>query len=228
MRETTLRSPGRRRDGHPPDLEPRAPARLGLEGGSEGPGRDHGRSQLCVRAACGNRIGTAIRIVAALDRYDEQQFLRLIENSMTRTTSLGTPHAEGSRDQRTRRHRRHLLLRARRPSRRSCRPSQRPSAGRIRRTDSGDHELVRDGILLRATTNLRAAVARPYRRLPLWRRRKLQEPEGRGVTGFRLQREIAWPSGSRHGSRSDRVLPSQRRIHRILKRPQQRVQHPSP
>ena len=96
------------------------------------------------------------------------------------------------------------------------------------RTDNGDHELVRDGILLRATTNLRAAVARPYRRLPLRRRRKLQEPgTGRGVTGFRLQREVAWPSGSRHGSRSDRVLPGQRKIPSVLlERPEQRVHLP--
>ena len=42
-----------------------------------------------------NRIGTAIRIVAALDRYDEQRFLCLIENSMARTTSLAIPDAEG-------------------------------------------------------------------------------------------------------------------------------------
>lgn len=41
-----------------------------------------------------NRVGTAIRIVVALDRYDEQRFLRLIEKSMAHTTSLATPDAE--------------------------------------------------------------------------------------------------------------------------------------
>ena len=55
--------------------------------------------------------------------------------------------------------------------------------------------------------------------------------KGPGRKGFavsRLQREVAWPSGSRHGPRSDRVLPGQRRIHRILERPQQHVHFPSP
>ena len=42
-----------------------------------------------------NRVGSALRIVTALDRYDEQRFLRLIENSISRTTSLATPDAEG-------------------------------------------------------------------------------------------------------------------------------------
>ena len=42
-----------------------------------------------------NRVGTALRIVTALDRYDAQRFLRLIENSISRTTWLATPDAEG-------------------------------------------------------------------------------------------------------------------------------------
>ena len=42
-----------------------------------------------------NRVGTALRIVTALDRYDAQRFLRLIEHSISRTTSLATPDAEG-------------------------------------------------------------------------------------------------------------------------------------
>ena len=41
------------------------------------------------------RVGTAVRIVTALDRYDEQRFLRLVENSISRTASLATPDAEG-------------------------------------------------------------------------------------------------------------------------------------
>ena len=42
-----------------------------------------------------NHVGTALRIVTALDRYDEQRFLRLIETSMSRTTSLAIPDTEG-------------------------------------------------------------------------------------------------------------------------------------
>jgi len=41
------------------------------------------------------RIGVALRIVTALDRYDEQRFLGLIENTMSRTTSLGARDSEG-------------------------------------------------------------------------------------------------------------------------------------
>ena len=41
------------------------------------------------------RISTAIRIVNALDRYDEQQFLRFIGRMMLRTTSLEFTDAEG-------------------------------------------------------------------------------------------------------------------------------------
>ena len=41
------------------------------------------------------RVGTAVRIVASLDRYDERRFQRLIERTMSRTTSLATPDAEG-------------------------------------------------------------------------------------------------------------------------------------
>lgn len=42
-----------------------------------------------------DRVGTATRIIATLDRYDEQGFLRLIENTISRTASLKTPDAEG-------------------------------------------------------------------------------------------------------------------------------------
>ena len=41
------------------------------------------------------RVGAAIRIVAALNRYDEQGFLRLIDTTMSCTTSLAAPDAEG-------------------------------------------------------------------------------------------------------------------------------------
>ena len=40
------------------------------------------------------RVGTAVRIVASLDRYDEQRYLRLIGRMMSRTTSLAIPDAE--------------------------------------------------------------------------------------------------------------------------------------
>ncbi|MDE0458759.1 MAG: effector-associated domain EAD1-containing protein [Chromatiales bacterium] len=56
---------------------------------------ESGELERTLDALIPNRIGLAIRIVAALDRYDEQRFLRLIEASMARTTSLGLPHAEG-------------------------------------------------------------------------------------------------------------------------------------
>ena len=56
---------------------------------------ESGEIERTLDALIPNRIGTAIRIVAALDRYDEQRFLRLIENSMARTTSLAIPDAEG-------------------------------------------------------------------------------------------------------------------------------------
>ena len=42
-----------------------------------------------------NRVGTAIRIVSALDRYDQQQFLCLLRKSTSRTTSLAISDAEG-------------------------------------------------------------------------------------------------------------------------------------
>ena len=42
-----------------------------------------------------NRVGNAIRIVDALNRYDEQRFLRLVENSISRTTALASPDAAG-------------------------------------------------------------------------------------------------------------------------------------
>ena len=42
-----------------------------------------------------NRVGSTLRIVTALARYDEQRFLRLIENLVSRTTSLATPDSEG-------------------------------------------------------------------------------------------------------------------------------------
>ena len=42
-----------------------------------------------------NRVGTAIRIVTALDQYDEQRFLCLIEKLISRTTLLATADAEG-------------------------------------------------------------------------------------------------------------------------------------
>ena len=42
-----------------------------------------------------NRVGSAIRIVDALNRYDEQRFLHLIEKSISRTTALASPDAEG-------------------------------------------------------------------------------------------------------------------------------------
>ena len=42
-----------------------------------------------------NRAATAVRIVSALSRYDQQQFLRLLGTLMSRTTSLATTDAEG-------------------------------------------------------------------------------------------------------------------------------------
>ena len=41
-----------------------------------------------------NRAGTAVRIVAALSRYDQQRFLQLLSTLTSRTTSLATPDAE--------------------------------------------------------------------------------------------------------------------------------------
>ena len=41
-----------------------------------------------------NRVGTAVRTVAALSRYDQQRFLRLLSTLTSRTTSLATPDAE--------------------------------------------------------------------------------------------------------------------------------------
>ena len=41
-----------------------------------------------------NRIGAAVGIIAALSRYDERQFLRLLRESTSRTTSLAVPDAE--------------------------------------------------------------------------------------------------------------------------------------
>ena len=42
-----------------------------------------------------DRAGTAVRIVTALSRYDQQQFLQLLGALISRTTSLATPDAEG-------------------------------------------------------------------------------------------------------------------------------------
>ena len=42
-----------------------------------------------------DRIGTAVRIVTALDRYDQRQFLCLLRKSTSRTTSLAISDAEG-------------------------------------------------------------------------------------------------------------------------------------
>ncbi len=42
-----------------------------------------------------NRAGTAVRIVAALSRYDQRRFLQLLDTLTSRTTSLATPDAEG-------------------------------------------------------------------------------------------------------------------------------------
>ena len=56
---------------------------------------ESGELERTLDALIPNRIGATIRIVAALDRYDEQRFLRLIENSMARTISLTIPDAEG-------------------------------------------------------------------------------------------------------------------------------------
>ena len=42
-----------------------------------------------------DRAGTAVRIVAALSHYDQQQFLQLLGALMSRTSSLSTPDAEG-------------------------------------------------------------------------------------------------------------------------------------
>ena len=41
-----------------------------------------------------NRAGTAVRIVAALSRYDQQRFLQLLSTLTSRITSLATPDAE--------------------------------------------------------------------------------------------------------------------------------------
>ena len=41
-----------------------------------------------------DRVGTAVRIVAALGRYDQQKFLRLLRESTSRTTSLAISDAE--------------------------------------------------------------------------------------------------------------------------------------
>ncbi len=41
-----------------------------------------------------DRAGTAVRIIAALSRYDEQQFLQLLGTLMSRTMYLATPDAE--------------------------------------------------------------------------------------------------------------------------------------
>ena len=48
-----------------------------------------------IDALIPDRAGTAIRIVTALSRYDQQQFLQLLSALMSRTTSLTTPDAEG-------------------------------------------------------------------------------------------------------------------------------------
>ena len=41
-----------------------------------------------------DRVGTAVRIVAALDRYNQQRFLRLLRKSTSRTRSMAIPVAE--------------------------------------------------------------------------------------------------------------------------------------
>ena len=42
-----------------------------------------------------DRVGTAVRLVSALSRYDQQRFLQLLRKSTSRTTSLPTSEAEG-------------------------------------------------------------------------------------------------------------------------------------
>lgn len=56
---------------------------------------ENGEFEPTLDALIPKRAGTAVRIVTALDRYDQQRFLRLIENSISRTASLPTPDAEG-------------------------------------------------------------------------------------------------------------------------------------
>ena len=56
---------------------------------------ESGELEPTLDALIPNRVGTAVRTVTALDRYDEQRFLRLMEHSMARTTSLAIPDAEG-------------------------------------------------------------------------------------------------------------------------------------
>ena len=51
--------------------------------------------QEAVDALIPNRLGTVVRIVAALPQYGEQQFLRLLRESTSRTVSLPSPVAEG-------------------------------------------------------------------------------------------------------------------------------------
>ena len=41
------------------------------------------------------RLGTAVRVVGALGRYDQQQFLRLLKEAVARTTTLTVSDAEG-------------------------------------------------------------------------------------------------------------------------------------
>ena len=56
---------------------------------------ESGELEPMLDALIPNRVGTAVRTVTALERYDEQRFLRLMERSMARTTSLAIPDAEG-------------------------------------------------------------------------------------------------------------------------------------
>ena len=107
-------------------------------------------------------------------------------------------------------------------------PESAPAAGRMERTDTGDHEPVRDGILLCAPANLRPTSTRPDRRVSRRRRRELQGRGSGGITGSRLQREVSCHSGPRNRPRSDRVVPSRRNLPRATKRSQQRIHFQTP
>ena len=56
---------------------------------------EHDELEQTLNALIPNRVGTAVRIVTALSPYDQQQFLRLLRKSTSRTTSLSIPDAEG-------------------------------------------------------------------------------------------------------------------------------------
>ena len=53
-----------------------------------------GEFEQTLDALTPNSVGAAIRIVASLNRYEEQRFLRLIENVISRTAMLATADAE--------------------------------------------------------------------------------------------------------------------------------------